>query len=190
MTKKTLSKEYIVAKSAELFRLKSFTEVSMRDIAKTLDVKAASLYNHIKSKQEILELIIFELVDMFMTRINKTYNKDNDIESKLIEIIQTHIEIAIYYPNAFATLNNDWKYLIDTKKQRFISQRIEYENTLKKIIIEGQNQGVVSSHDPDIIIYMMLTSLRTLHLWYERQDQKQETLMNEIPKLILGGILS
>ncbi len=189
MIKKTLSKKHIVAKSAELFRQKSFTEVSMRDIAKTLNVKAASLYNHIKSKQEILALIIFDLVEIFMTTIDQTNHKDIDIESKLIEIIQTHIEIAIHHPNAFATLNNDWKYLEDDKRQLFIAKRVEYETKLKGIIVEGQNIGSIRQHDPDIIIYMMLTSLRTLHLWYERQNQKPQVLMKEIPQMILGGIL-
>ncbi len=189
MTKRALSRKHIVTKSAEMFRHRSFTEVSMRDIARALNVKAASLYNHISSKQEILELIIFDLVEIFITRITNTQNKNIDIESKLIEIIQTHIDIAINQPNAFATLNNDWKYLADEKKQVFISRRIEYENKLKQIITEGQKNGAIRDQNPDIIIYMMLTSLRTLHLWYERQDQKQDTLMKQIPKMILYGVL-
>jgi len=189
MNKKSLSKKHIVKVSAGLFRTKSFTDVSMRDIAKALDVKASSLYNHIKSKQQILELIIFELVDKFMCEIQDTNERNTDIRSKLVEIIQCHIKIAIYQPNAFATLNNDWKYLNAKKKSEFLKKRRDYETILYKVIKEGQSQGVISKKNPDIIIYMMLSSLRTLHLWYEKKDQNENILMKEIPSLILGGVL-
>jgi AcrR family transcriptional regulator len=190
MSKKSLSTKHIVKVSAALFRTKSFTDVSMRDIAKALDVKASSLYNHIKSKQQILELIIFDLVDKFMREIKETRNRNTDIKSELIEIIQTHIKIAIHQPNAFATLNNDWKYLNQIKKSEFLDKRRNYELILYDIIKEGQSQDIISKKNPDIIIYMMLSSLRTLHLWYEKRDQNEEILMKEIPSLILGGILN
>ena len=47
--------------SATLFKEKGYSAVTMRDIAQAMDIKAASLYNHIKSKQEILVLIIIEI---------------------------------------------------------------------------------------------------------------------------------
>ena len=188
MKKTQLSQKSIIEISAALFRSKSYTEVSMRDIARKLDVKAASLYNHIKSKQEILELIIFELVNVFMTKIDSTHCKNTDVKSKLIEIIQTHIDIAIQKPNAFATLNNDWKYLDSTLKAKFLTKRENYENTLKKIIVEGQSEGIITKRNPDIIIYMMLSPLRTLHLWYKKKHQSDATLRKEIPELILGGM--
>lgn len=189
MTKPSLSRSNIVKVSAALFRTKSFSEVSMRDIAQILDVKAASLYNHINSKQEILELIIFDLVGIFMTKINSTYHKNTDCKAKLIEIIQTHIDIAIHQPNAFATLNNDWKYLDEEKKSIFLKERQDYENILKRIITQGQSTGIISKKNPDIIIYIILSSLRTIHLWYEKKDQNEAVLKKEIPELILNGLL-
>lgn len=43
-------KEQIITTSAKLFRQKGFEAASMRDIAAELDIEAASLYSHIKSK--------------------------------------------------------------------------------------------------------------------------------------------
>lgn len=188
--KPNLSKDLILETSAKLFRVRSYPEVSMRGIAKTLNVKASSLYNHINSKQEILELIIFSLVDVFVETINYTKSKNIDVEEKLFEIIRTHIKIALHHPNAFATLNNEWKHLNLEKKQTFLKERENYESTLKKIIVEGQKNNTIYEGNADIIIYMILTSLRTLHLWYERKKLDEDTLMNEIPKLILKGVMT
>ncbi|MBS3739275.1 TetR/AcrR family transcriptional regulator [Mesohalobacter halotolerans] len=188
-SKPNLSKSVILKTSAQLFRQESFAQVSMRDIANALNVKAASLYNHISSKDEILEELIFELVDMFMSKIEDTQKKTLNTKSKLEDIIQTHIEIALHRPNQYATLNNDWKYLKQKKRKYFIDQRQNYEKVLKQIIEKGIQNNNIKDCNPEIILYLMLSSLRTIHLWYEKKDIDTNTFKKEIPKLILEGII-
>ena len=187
--KPNLSKSIVLKTSAKLFREQSFAQVSMRGIAKALNVKAASLYNHISSKDEILEGLIFELVEIFMSKIKKTHAKHINTKSKLEDIIQTHIDIAIHKPNQYATLNNDWKYLKAEKKTLFLDQRQTYEQILETIVKNGIKNKDIKDCNPEIIMYLMLSSLRTLHLWYEKKDIDTQTFKKEIPKLILGGII-
>ena len=188
-SKTKLSKHIILKVSAELIRTKSFSQVSMRSIAQKLDVKAASLYNHISSKNEILETLIFECVDIFMDTIEQTKQKQVSTEEKLIEIIQTHISLALNAPHQFAILNKDWIFLNEVQKQIFVQKRIQYENDLRLIIEEGIEKNEIKNSNPDLIIYLILSSLRTLHLWYERKDVKSTDFKTEIPKLILSGVL-
>ena len=44
-------KEEIVRTAEMLFKQKGYSAVTMRDIAQAMGIKAASLYNHIQSKQ-------------------------------------------------------------------------------------------------------------------------------------------
>jgi len=46
-------KQEIIETAKTLFRERGYKSVSMRDLAKVIDFKAASLYNHISSKEEI-----------------------------------------------------------------------------------------------------------------------------------------
>ena len=187
--KPNLTKSSILKVSAELFRNQSFSQVSMRDIAKSLDVKAASLYNHISSKDEILETLIFDLVNTFMSSIEMTSEKQTSTQSKLNDIIQTHIEIAVKTPNQFAVLNNDWIFLKPEKKSSFLIQRNNYEESLKQMVYEGIEKDKIKEINPEIIIYLMLSSLRTLHLWYEKKAIKKDDLKSKIPELVLKGII-
>ncbi|NND10648.1 MAG: helix-turn-helix transcriptional regulator, partial [Flavobacteriaceae bacterium] len=58
-------KQEIINTSAKLFKEKGFSAVTMRDLAQAMGIKAASLYNHINSKQEILTNIIISIAEEF-----------------------------------------------------------------------------------------------------------------------------
>jgi len=187
--KPNLSKALILKTSARLFREKSYPQVSMRGIANELNVKAASLYNHIQSKDEILEGIIFNLVDTFMQTIKETSNKEISTGQKLEEIIKTHINIAVESPNSFATLNNDWIYLKGKKRDEFISSRMAYEKQLEAIILNGMKLQEIKDVNPKIMIYQLLSPLRNIHQWNRKNYMTTEELKSQLPRLILGGIL-
>ena len=55
------TKETIINKSLTLFSEKGFEGVSMREIAAAVGIKAASIYNHFKNKEEIFSSIIDEM---------------------------------------------------------------------------------------------------------------------------------
>lgn len=52
------TREKIVYEALNLFSKKGFNAVSVRDIAKAVGIKASSLYNHFKNKQDIFDTII------------------------------------------------------------------------------------------------------------------------------------
>ena len=54
LRRKSSKREVILIKAATMFKDKGFAASSMRDLAETVGIEAASLYNHIKSKSEIL----------------------------------------------------------------------------------------------------------------------------------------
>ena len=62
MTQKSETRKEEIVRTAEmLFKKKGYTAVTMRDIAQAMGIKAASLYNHIQSKQQILSDIIINI---------------------------------------------------------------------------------------------------------------------------------
>ncbi|WP_339614539.1 helix-turn-helix domain-containing protein, partial [uncultured Winogradskyella sp.] len=63
--KEETRKEEIVRVAAKLFKEKGYSAVTMRDLATAMGIKAASLYNHINSKQDILNAIIISLAEEF-----------------------------------------------------------------------------------------------------------------------------
>lgn len=71
------TKERIVYESLNLFSIKGFDAISVRDIAKAVGIKASSIYNHFKNKQDILDTIIKKYSDRVSNFFNNVQFAEN-----------------------------------------------------------------------------------------------------------------
>ena len=183
-------KSEIIHISAKLFRERGYMAVSMRDIAKSLDIKAASLYNHIHSKQEILSLLIINIAEEFTRAMNNLQNSNETAIESLKKFIDFHIEITLRDPDAIACLNNDWMHLDKEHRTYYVKMRDEYEENVRKIVKRGIDNGEIKEHNIEVIVFSMLSTLRTFYLWYGRKMKLNPTEFKEsLTQVLLNGIV-
>lgn len=183
-------KTEIITVAAKLFKEKGYSAVTMRDIAQAMDIKAASLYNHIKSKQEILVLIIIEIAEEFTRTMDEVVASDENTIKKIEKIIQLHIDITLLDANALACLNNDWMHLADEKLAYFIKMREDYEENFRTIIKKGIADGEIKNLNLEVIIFSTLSTLRTLYLWYgKKKSPDPKVLKSNMIQVLLNGIV-
>src|SRR6202008_3596802 len=89
--KSNTRKDIIITKAARLFREKGYSATSMRDLAEHVGVEAASLYNHISSKAEILQDICFKAANQFMMHISEVETSNKNSIERLEAILRFHI---------------------------------------------------------------------------------------------------
>jgi len=182
-------KNKIITVAAKLFKKKGYSAVTMRDLAEALDIKAASLYNHIHSKQEILSSIIIDTAEAFTDGMEDIKNQSLSTQEKLKMIIGLHIDLTIKSPDAMACLNNDWMHL-EEKLPYFVKMREEYEQNFRTILKDGIAQGEIANRDSEIMLFSMLSTLRTLYIWYTKKDGVDaKTIKRDIPTTLLNGII-
>ena len=183
-------KTEIINVAAKLFKEKGYSAVTMRDIAQAMDIKAASLYNHIKSKQEILVLIIIEIAEEFTSVIDEILASDETTIQKIERVIQLHIDITLRNSDALACLNNDWMHLTDDDLIYFVKMREDYEESFRKIIKSGIANGEIKNLNIEVIIFSTLSTLRTLYIWYgKKKTIKPEILKANMIQVLLNGIV-
>ena len=73
------TKEKIVYEALNLFSTKGFDAISVRDIANAVGIKASSLYNHFKNKQDILDTIIKKYSEYTNKAFKNINNNTNNI---------------------------------------------------------------------------------------------------------------
>lgn len=188
---KTISrKEEIITVASRLFNEKGYKAVSMRDIAKAMDIKAASLYNHINGKQEILSEIILKVAEEFTVGMEKVVSENSSAIKKVEKVIELHIDITVNHSEALAALNNDWMHLEKEDLKAFVKMREDYEENFRKIIKQGIDAGEIKSYHPEVILFSILSTLRTLYLWYQKRGKLDiNILKKDMVSVLIKGIV-
>ncbi|MFD2915557.1 TetR/AcrR family transcriptional regulator [Psychroserpens luteus] len=181
-------KDEIINTASKLFKEKGYSAVTMRDLATAMGIKAASLYNHINSKQEILKAIIISIAEEFTNGMNTIIQSETSNISKLESIVTLHVNITANNTNGMASLNNDWMHLED-QLDYYLQLRNEYEDNFLNIIKEGISASEIKNSNPEIIMFSMLTTLRSLYLWIpKKEDLNANDLANSLSEVLIGGI--
>ena len=164
--------------------------VSMRDIAQAMGIKAASLYNHIEGKQEILATLILEVALEFTNGMNSVVKKKSSPLEKIRKVIELHIDITVNYSEGLAALNNDWMHLENEDLTNFIKMREDYEENFRKIIKQGIDIGEIQPRHPEVILFSILSTLRTLYIWYQKRGKLDvNVLKKDMVAVLLQGIV-
>lgn len=162
-------KKQILKTAAQLFKERGYSAVTMRDLAAAMDMKAASLYNHISGKQEILATLILAVAHEFTTGMDTVEENDKSAFAKAEQLILLHIKIALEYTDALAVLNTDWMHLEGTPYQEYIKLRKDYELDFKNILESGIKTGEFKSLNVETMLFNLLSTLRSIYLWIPKK---------------------
>lgn len=183
-------REEIIKVAAKLFKERGFNAVSMRDIAAEMDIKAASLYNHIKGKNEILSAIILTVAKEFTIGMESVVAKNTNSVQKIEQIIGLHIDITVNYSDALASLNNDWIHLEENDRESFLRMRNGYEDNFRDIIKAGISNGELKPNQPEVVLFAILSTLRTLYLWHEKRGKLEVNILKkDMVSVLIKGII-
>lgn len=181
-------KDEIIKTAAKLFKHKGYSAVTMRDLAKAMGIRAASLYNHINSKQDILKEIIISLAEEFTEGMKMIKNSPGTSIQKIKEIIKLHVNITSKNTFGMASLNNDWMHL-EEKLEYYLKLRSNYEDEFRNILIEGINNNEIVDSNVDVILFSILSTLRSLYLWIpNKEDLNSEELAQNLSDVLINGI--
>ncbi|WP_317172465.1 TetR/AcrR family transcriptional regulator [Gelidibacter maritimus] len=181
-------RDEIINTATKLFKEKGYSAVTMRDLATAMGMKAASLYNHINSKQEILKAIIISLAEAFTQGMETIKNSDETVIRKLNLIVALHVDITTKNPYGMASLNNDWMHL-EEQLEYYLQLREGYEQDFVAIIKNGIASNEIVDTNPEVIMFSILSTLRSLYLWIPNKDDLDpKILAQNLSDVLINGI--
>jgi len=182
-------KEQVIRTAAELFKEKGYVATSMRDLAHALGIEAASLYSHIKSKEEILQSLCFEMADQFRSSLSAVEEQDISFSQKLRKGILGHIEVMAKDLTASAVFMNEHRHLSDSHLKRFLLLRINYINRFKNIIDGGIAAGEFRNLDTKLAVMTLFSSLNWMPNWYDPSGIiNPKELGNQLADMLIDGL--
>ncbi len=152
-------REDILHVSRTLLIKNGFSKMSMRKIAKEVDVSATSIYLHFKNKDELLLALIETSIAQLTEALKKELNPGDDPISKLEKMADGFIDFALNSPQEYEII-----YMVRPEempkfpKEKFNQVRKIYE-MLAAIIQEGKTQGVLDVEDSLLSAYTVWAQL-------------------------------
>ena len=184
-------KEVIVTKAASLFREKGFKAASMRDLAEAVGVEAASLYNHIKSKTELLHELCFSVANRFLHKIDEVELEKNSSIEKIEKLLRFHINEMIHHYEEVYVSDREWKHLSDPYLSNFQNQRRIYRKRFAAIIENGIKQKEIKSIDAPTVVLIMLHAISGIESWHRSvQKISAEELEENMISILVGGLVN
>ncbi|MFP3594538.1 TetR/AcrR family transcriptional regulator [Chryseobacterium sp. SIMBA_038] len=174
--------------AVELFKEKGYMGSSVRDLATKLNIKAASLYAHIRSKEEILEWICFGIAQEFFDELQLVKNTDINPKDKLNLFIDKHLSIVLRNRDVTHIYSNEWKHL-EERLPEFVELRKKYQQEVEELISEiyqAENWELKSS---TFTTRFILHTLNNSYFWFKRNIESTTEITDEIRDKILFGLL-
>ncbi len=178
-------KEVILEKAAHLFRKHGFNATSMRDLAENVGVEAASLYNHISSKAELLQEICFRIANNFTAQMDEIIAADLTAIGKIEAILRFHIRQMVHNFEEVYVSDREWKHLTDPYLSNFKNQRRTHRQRIAAIIEEGIRRKEIKKIDAPTAVLILLHAVSGIESWHRSKQKISGELLEQNMILIL-----
>lgn len=187
--KKASKKELILKQAAAMFREKGFAATSMRDLAESVGIEAASLYNHIRSKNEILEAICFDVANIFNNNIETIESGNQRSIAKIESLLRFHIRQMIENYQEVYVSDREWKHLDEPYLSNFHIQRRNYRRKFAAIIEEGIAKNEIRKIDAPTAVLIILHAVSGIESWHRSQARiSAQELEDNMVMIMIDGL--
>lgn len=167
------SRGVILTEALRLFAERGYGSASVRDIAKLVGIKGASLYSHFPSKAHVLaELLKIGHEEHFRRMRDALQAATPDPQSQLVALVRAHVCAHAEYAMLAVVSNTEMHALPEEFAPPILAVRRQSEMLLLDIIQRGVNLGVFNV--PDVQLAMTAIGamgLRVAH-WYSPDSGK------------------
>ena len=146
---------------------------------RSVGVEAASLYNHIKSKSDILQEICFKIANQFMTEIDQITAGDRSAIEKVEEVLRFHIRQMVNNYEEVIVSDREWKHLTDPYLSNFQNQRRVYRQRIAALIQQGIEKNEIKQIDAPTAVLIMLHAVSGIESWHRSHKKISAELLEE-----------
>jgi AcrR family transcriptional regulator len=175
--------------ASELFRANGYAATSVRDIAKALDIQAASMYAHVASKEDVLWSIVDGAATAFERAADAAESETADPVDRLAALVEAHVEVVTADPERSSVFATEWRHLSGDRRAAIAERRDGYEARFRAAIADGIAVGAFRPTDPVLAAAFVLTALNGIASWYRTDGRlSPDRIADHYVDLALGAL--
>jgi DNA-binding GntR family transcriptional regulator/AcrR family transcriptional regulator len=158
-----------VRTAAELFSKQGYGSTSTRSLSALIGMEKATLYYHVKSKEDLLYLITKSSVETLQEEVRKAVEGITCPLERLAVLIRAHCMSLLRDQTQHATSLAEVRALSPERLAEIVSVRRSYQTEIRRVIEAGQKNGSIRADVEPRYLASMLRGLldRTVE-WYQK----------------------
>jgi AcrR family transcriptional regulator len=192
---KTKTRDKILDAAEALYMRNSFSETSMNDIVAESGLSKGAIYNHFKSKEELIVAIYDRFMEHTLERL-KTMLEAESTASRKLELIGDAAFVATAdRPRAFQAMNIE--FMVAASRMEALAPRMEarynetvgiLKNTIQEGVDSGEFRGNTDAGDVAAILFAAADGM-TFHFATSGVNFDWHRMKRVLIDTVLNGIL-
>ncbi len=163
----------------------------MRELAKEVGIEAPSIYNHYKSKDDLLREICFDIAAQFFKAQEAVDTTEKSASKTLRAAIRGHIGVIANNLEASTVFFHEWAFLEEPNLGKFKKMRQDYELGFREIIEKGIKKGDFKPMNTRLVTFTIFSALNaTYDLYKAREKLGPDEIAEGIADILLKGLKS
>ncbi|MEZ5076804.1 MAG: TetR/AcrR family transcriptional regulator [Solirubrobacterales bacterium] len=157
----------IIEVATRIFSERGYHAASMSEIADAVGIRKASLYHHVRKKEDLLFAIHETLIEELISATEEIVDSEMAPASKVEELLRVTMSfiarnrdgVTVFLAERHAVTGERW--------QTLVIKRDTYERMVSQIITEGRASGDFVDLPPDIVARALLGMVNWGYTWFQ-----------------------
>jgi AcrR family transcriptional regulator len=182
-------RERILAEAARLFARSGYENSSMADVAASLGVSKAAIYHYFRTKQEIYDAIILDILSGLTATVSAEVARETAPAERVRRFMLSHARYFEARHDGFVTMLIGYSGMSPGYREDASRLRDAYEQRLRELIADGIARDAFRDVDPANTGRAILSMLNWMARWYKPgYGQNAESVADGYFDLLLGGL--
>jgi len=179
----------LLGTAAELFWRNGYAATTTRELSEGLGVQKASLYYHVRKKEDLLYSICVNALTNILSRARDEVSQVSLPEERIRALIRGHLTAMLDDKDQHATMLTELRSLTPKRRREIVSLRDQYERFIEDVIRDAQKAGAIRADIPAKILKLgLLDLLNWAIFWFDGNGElTPKSLADDFTSLYLDG---
>ena len=126
----------ILDAACEVFARRGYHVATIREIARAARLSLAGLYHYVGGKDELLFLVLDRALGTMLRNLDEALAQARTPETRLLALIQTHLQFGFAQAAAMRVINRDWDLLPPPRHVEIAAKRRLYIERGLRVLAE------------------------------------------------------
>ena len=180
----------IVTVAAKLFKEKGYRATTLEDIAAAVGMLKGSLYYYIRSKEELLYLVVRDPIRDAYNKLEEIVTAHGPVTTRIAQAIENHITVFHQHYPHIAVYLHDYHHLMKQLEKNAIETPKHYQQLWATLLQQGVTTGELRDDlDVKVTGYAILGMCNWVYRWYNPHGTlSAEEIAAVFTALVLQGL--